>query len=48
MDNDNILALINKTPDTLMQSIAKRVKQRRLELNSNICQKNKMAKFNLK
>lgn len=33
MDNDNILALINKTPDTLMQSIAEHVKQRRLELN---------------
>lgn len=33
MDNDNILALINKTPDTLMQNIAEGVKQRRLELN---------------
>lgn len=33
MVNDNILALINKTSDTLMQSIAERVKERRLELN---------------
>ena len=33
MDNDNILSFINKTPDALMQSIAERVKQRRLELN---------------
>lgn len=33
MDNDNILAFINNTPDALMQSIAERVRQRRLELN---------------
>ena len=33
MDNDNILALIHNTPDALMQSIAERVRQRRLELN---------------
>ena len=29
--NDNILSLINKTPDMLMTGIAWRVKQRRLE-----------------
>lgn len=29
--NDNILSLINKTPDALMRGIAERVKQRRLE-----------------
>lgn len=29
--NDNILSLINKTPDVLMSGIAKRVKERRLE-----------------
>lgn len=29
--NDNILLLINKTPDLLMSEIAERVKQRRLE-----------------
>lgn len=29
--NDNILSLIDKTPDSLMSSIAQRVKQRRLE-----------------
>lgn len=28
---DNILSLINKTPDSLMSGIAERVKQRRLE-----------------
>lgn len=33
MDNDNILAYISNTPDTLMQSIAERVRQRRLGLN---------------
>lgn len=31
MIDDNILSLINKTPDLLMSGIAKRVKQRRLE-----------------
>ena len=31
MIDDNILSLINKTPDSLMSGIAKRVKQRRLE-----------------
>jgi len=29
--NDNILSLIDKTPDLLMSGIAQRVKQRRLE-----------------
>ena len=29
--NDNILSLINKTPDSLMAGVAERVKQRRLE-----------------
>lgn len=29
--NDNILSLINKTPDSLMLGLAERVKQRRLE-----------------
>jgi transcriptional regulator with XRE-family HTH domain len=29
--NDNILLLIDKTPDLLMSGIAKRIKQRRLE-----------------
>ena len=29
--NDNILSLINRTPDSLMRGIAERVKQRRLE-----------------
>ena len=29
--NDNILSLIDKTPDSLMSGIAERVKQRRLE-----------------
>ena len=29
--NDNILSLINKTPDSLMLGIAERVKLRRLE-----------------
>lgn len=29
--NDNILSLIDKTPDSLMLGIAERVKQRRLE-----------------
>ena len=29
--NDNILSLINKTPDSLMTGVAERVKQRRLE-----------------
>ena len=29
--NDNILSLIEKTPDLIMSSIARRVKQRRLE-----------------
>ena len=33
MDNDKILALIDNTPDALIQSIAERVRQRRLELN---------------
>lgn len=31
MIDDNILSLINKTPDSLMSGIAKRIKQRRLE-----------------
>lgn len=31
MIDDNILSLIDKTPDSLMSGIAKRVKQRRLE-----------------
>lgn len=31
MIDDNILSLINKTPDSLMLGVAKRVKQRRLE-----------------
>ncbi|MDD3039471.1 helix-turn-helix transcriptional regulator [Bacteroides sp.] len=31
MIDDNILTLIDKTPDSLMSGIAKRVKQRRLE-----------------
>lgn len=29
--NDNILSLINRSPDSLMSGIAQRVKQRRLE-----------------
>lgn len=29
--NDNILSLINRTPDSLMTGVAERVKQRRLE-----------------
>jgi hypothetical protein len=33
MDIDNILAFISNTPDALMQSIAERVRQRRLGLN---------------
>ena len=33
MDNNNILAFISNTPDALMQSIAERVRQRRLGLN---------------
>ena len=31
--NDNILSIINRTPDEMMRSIAKRVKERRLEKN---------------
>ncbi|WP_321480076.1 helix-turn-helix transcriptional regulator [uncultured Bacteroides sp.] len=31
MINDNILSIIDKTPDSLMLGIAQRVKQRRLE-----------------
>jgi len=31
MINDNILALISNTPDSIMLSIAKRIKERRLE-----------------
>lgn len=31
--NDNILSVINKTPDLLMLSISERVKDRRLEKN---------------
>ena len=30
---DNILSLINKTPDEMMRSISQRVKERRLEKN---------------
>lgn len=33
MINNNILALINKTPDTILLQIAGRVKERRLEKN---------------
>ena len=32
MNNDNILAFTNSTPDALIQSIAKRFRQRRLEV----------------
>lgn len=31
--NNNILSLINKTPDSIIQEIAARVRKRRLELN---------------
>lgn len=31
--SDNILALINKTPDALLKDVARRVKERRLEKN---------------
>jgi hypothetical protein len=31
--NDNILSLIENTPDLILINIAERVKQRRLELN---------------
>lgn len=31
--NDNILSLINRTPNQMMRSISKRVKERRLEKN---------------
>lgn len=33
MDNDNIIAFINNMANTLMQGVAERVWQRRLELN---------------
>ena len=33
MINDNILALINKTPDSIIESLSKKVRQRRLERN---------------
>lgn len=33
MINDNILSLINKTPDSILHSIAERIKKRRLEKN---------------
>lgn len=33
MVNDNILALIERTPDSIMQAIAERVRLRRLERN---------------
>jgi len=31
--NDDILSLINRTPNQMMRSISKRVKERRLEKN---------------
>ncbi len=33
MINDNILVLIERTPDAIMQQMAQRVRMRRLELN---------------
>lgn len=33
MVNDNILALIERTPDAIMRQVAERVRMRRLELN---------------
>ncbi len=33
MISDNILALLNKTPDSILTSIAMKVKERRLERN---------------
>ena len=33
MNNDNILSIIGKTPDSVMLQIAERVRLRRLELN---------------
>lgn len=33
MINDNILSLLNKTPDSILSSIAAKIKQRRLERN---------------
>ena len=41
--NDNILSLINKTPDSLMTGVAERVKQRRLEKDwtQNACHKSR-------
>ncbi|MGL5703864.1 MAG: helix-turn-helix domain-containing protein [Tannerellaceae bacterium] len=33
MINDNILSLLNKTPDSILHLIAERIKERRLEKN---------------
>ena len=33
MINDNILSLLNKTPDSILESISGKVKERRLEKN---------------